>query len=157
MLQTNELSEYAIIFYIIINLSMKTEATESTLSKKTPAFRDILKISSLPVIFASLCCLSPVILVLLGLSTVSFATSLADTLYGQYAWYFRGAGLVLLSIALVYYFRRTKGICTIDEVKRRRNEIINIVAFSLIIAIIGYMFFLYVVVHYVGVFLDIWA
>lgn len=128
-----------------------------TTTKKLPVSRDILKISSLPVMFASLCCLSPVILVLLGLSTVSFASSLADTLYGDYKWYFRGAGLVLLAFALIYYFRRTKGICTIDEVKKRRNEIINIVAISLIVAILGYIFFLYVVVHYIGVFLNLWA
>jgi len=121
------------------------------------ALHDALKISSLPVIFASLCCLSPVILVLLGLSTVSFASSLADTLYGDYKWYFRGVGLITLAVAIVYYLRGAKGICTIDEVKKRRNEIINIVAISLIASVLGYLFFLYVVVHYVGVFLDLWA
>lgn len=136
---------------------METETTGSISNKKTPVLRDVLRISSLPVIFASLCCLSPVILVLFGLSTVSFASSLANTLYGDYAWYFRGAGLVLLAIAIIYYFRRTKGICTIDEAKKRRNEIINIVAIFLITAILGYIFFLYVVVHYVGVFLDLWT
>ena len=126
-------------------------------NSRIESIKEALKISSLPVVFASLCCLSPVILVLLGLSTVSFASSLADTLYGDYAWYFRGAGLVLLTIALIYYFRRKKGICTIDEVKRRRNEIINIVAITLIVSILGYLFFLYVVVHYVGVFLNLWV
>lgn len=126
-------------------------------NSKIKSIKEALKISSLPVVFASLCCLSPVILVLLGLSTVSFASSLADTLYGDYAWYFRGAGLVLLTIALIYYFRRKKGICTIDEVKRRRNEIINIVAITLIASILGYLFFLYVVVHYIGVFLKLWV
>jgi hypothetical protein len=136
---------------------MKTEMTGSKSPNITVVLRDALKITSLPVIFASLCCLSPVILVLLGLSTVSFASSLADTLYGEYKWYFRGVGLALLAIALVYYFRRTKGICTLDQVKKRRNEIINIVAISFIVAILGYIFFLYVVVHYVGVFLDLWA
>ncbi len=126
-------------------------------NSKIKSIKEALKISLLPVVFASLCCLSPVILVLLGLSTVSFASSLADTLYGDYAWYFRGAGLVLLTIALNYYFRRKKGICTIDEVKRRRNEIINIVAITLIASILGYLFFLYVVVHYIGVFLKLWV
>ncbi len=136
---------------------METQTTGSTSSTKNIFFRDILKISSLPVIFASLCCLSPVVLVLFGLSTVSFASSLADTLYGAYKWSFRGVGLLLLVVALVFYFRRTKGICTIDEVKKRRNEIINIVAVSVIVAIFGYIFFLYVVVHYIGVFLELWA
>ena len=118
--------------------------------------KDIFKLASIPVLFASLCCLSPVILVLLGLSTVTFASSLADTLYGDYKWVFRVVGLLLLAGALFYYFRRKKGICTIDEVKKRRNEIINTVAMTVIIAVLGYVFFLYVVVHYVGVFLRLW-
>lgn len=118
--------------------------------------KDIFKLSSIPVVLASLCCLSPVILVLLGVSTASFASSLADTLYGDYKWIFRGAGLIALFGALVFYFRRTKGICTIDEAVRRRNEIINYVALALIVGILGYVFFLYVVVHYIGVWLSLW-
>ncbi len=118
--------------------------------------KEIFRISSIPVLVASLCCLSPVILVSLGLASVSFATSLADTLYGDYKWVFRGVGLVGLAIALVVYLRRQKGVCTIDDVKKRRNEVLNIVGLSLIAAVLGYIFFLYVVVHYAGVFLDIW-
>lgn len=119
--------------------------------------KEIFKISSVPVFIASLCCVSPVILVLLGVGTVSFSSSLADTLYGTYKWYFRSAGLIAMAIALILYFRRTKGICTIDEVKRRRNEIINIVALTVVTCVLGYIFFLYVVVHYVGVFLKLWS
>lgn len=118
--------------------------------------KEIIKVSGIPVIVASLCCLSPVILVLLGLGTVSVASSLADTLYGDYKWYFRIAGVVAMAIALIIYFRRSKGICTIDEVKRRRNEIINTVAITVITCVLSYVFFLYVVVHYVGVFLNLW-
>lgn len=92
----------------------------------------------------------------MGVSTVSFASSLADTLYGEYKWVFRGVGLLALMVAIIVYLRRTKGICTFDEAKRRRNEIINIVALTLIGGVIGYIFFLYVVVHYVGVFLNLW-
>ncbi|MCR4311055.1 MAG: hypothetical protein NUV54_00580 [Candidatus Taylorbacteria bacterium] len=118
--------------------------------------KDILKVSSIPVVVASLCCLSPVILVVFGIGTLGFASSLADTLYGDYKWYFRLAGLLAMAIALFFYFRRAKGICTIDEAKRRRNEIINMVATTVIVGVIGYLFFLYVVVHYIGVFLSIW-
>jgi bacteriorhodopsin len=119
--------------------------------------QEFLKITSLPVLIASLCCLSPVILVLLGISTVSFAASLADTLYGEYKWVFRVVGLCALLVSLVYYLRRQKGICTFDEVKRRRNEIINYVALTMIVGVLGYLFFLYVVVHYIGVFLSLWS
>lgn len=119
-------------------------------------FWTAIKLSSLPVVLASLCCLSPVILVLLGISTVSFGSSLADTLYGDYKWYFRGLGLVALLGSLYFYFTRQKGICTIDEAKRRRNEIINFLALTLIAGVAGYFFFLYVIVHYLGVWLDLW-
>lgn len=118
--------------------------------------KEALKISGIPVVLASLCCLSPVILVLLGVSTVSFASSLADTLYGDYKWVFRAVGLVSLLGALAFYLRRAKGICTIDDVKKCRNEIINYVAITVIAGVLGYLFFLYVVVHYIGVFLDLW-
>jgi hypothetical protein len=118
---------------------------------------DVVKLSSIPVIIASLCCLSPLILVLVGLSTVSFASSLADTFYGDYKWYFRGAGLTLLFTALTLYLRRQKGICTLDDAVRRRNEIINYFALTLTVGVLGYLFFLYVVVHYIGAWFGLWA
>ena len=120
-------------------------------------FKELLKVTGIPVVIASLCCLSPLILVLLGVSTVSFAGSLADTFYGDYKWVFRGVGLLALIFSLVFYFRRSKGICTLDEAKKRRQEIINMTLVALIVGVLGYLFFLYVVVHYGGVFLDIWA
>ncbi len=103
-----------------------------------------------------MCCLSPVILVLLGVSTVSFASSLSDTWYGEYKWAFRIVGLLALLASLAHYLRRKKGICTIDDAKRRRNEILNYIAVTVVVGVLGYLFFLYVVVHYIGVWLDLW-
>jgi hypothetical protein len=117
---------------------------------------ELTKLSALPVVAASLCCLSPLILVMLGLSTVSFASSLADTLYGEYKWVFRGVGLVLLGISLVLYFRRQRNICTLDEAKKRRNEILNTVLLTFTAGVVGYIVLLYVVVHYAGVWYSIW-
>ena len=117
--------------------------------------KEIAKIVSLPVLIASLCCLSPLILVLLGISTATFAASLSDTLYGTYKWAFRGVGLLLLAIALWYHFRK-KGICTLDVAKRRRNEIINTTLIVLGVAVVGYIVWLYGVVEIVGIWLNIW-
>jgi hypothetical protein len=119
--------------------------------KLTEAF----KIVSIPVIIASLCCLSPVMLVLLGLSTVGFAASLSDTFYGEYKWYFRLTGLLALILAYTYHLRR-QGICTLDQAKRERNRIVNGLLVTLIAGILGYLFFLYVVVEYLGRWLQIW-
>lgn len=118
--------------------------------------KELLKVISAPVTVASLCCLTPLVLVAIGVSSASFAASLADNLYGNYKWGFRSLGLVSLAIALAIYFRKSKGICTLDDVKRRRNEIINISAIVVIAAIFAYIFFLYVVVHYAGVPFKIW-
>jgi len=118
--------------------------------------KKLFKISGIPVMVASLCCLSPLLLVLFGLSTVSFASSLADTFYGDYKWVFRGVGLILLLITTVLYLRREKGICTLDEAKKRKQEIINTTLIVLIAGVIGYVFFLYVVVHYAGVLAGVW-
>ncbi len=118
--------------------------------------KEALKVTGIPVLFASLCCLSPLVLVLLGLSTVSFASSLADTFYGEYKWAFRAVGLLLLAATTVLYLRSKKGICTLDEAKKRRQEIINTVLAVLVVGVLGYIFFLYVVVHYLGVFMGLW-
>lgn len=117
--------------------------------------KEVFKIASLPVLLASLCCLSPVILVLLGLSTVGFATSLADTFYGEYKWYFRFVGLTALVLAYWYHLRR-QGVCTLDQAKRERNRIINGLLLTLLVGVLGYVFFLYVVVHFIGVWQGIW-
>jgi hypothetical protein len=119
--------------------------------------KDFFKVVSIPAFVASLCCLSPIILVLLGISTVSFASSLSDIFYGTYKWWFRLAGFLTLVISLVYYFRRKRGICTIDDFKRRKNEIINFVALSVVVFVLSYIIFLYVIVHYLGAFLKIWS
>lgn len=120
------------------------------------SFKDTFKIISVPVFVASLCCLSPVILVFFGLSTAAFAGSLADTLYGGYKWLFRGMGLLFLAASFVLYLRRSKGICTLDEARKRRNEIINLMLVSISAAIVGYVLWLYVIVEYLGNVLRIW-
>ncbi|OJI09026.1 MAG: hypothetical protein COV08_02360 [Candidatus Vogelbacteria bacterium CG10_big_fil_rev_8_21_14_0_10_49_38] len=120
------------------------------------SIKSILKITGIPVLVASLCCLTPVIIVLFGLGSVSIAASLADTLYGTYKWVFRIVGLMLLILSVIWYLRREKGICTIDEVKRRRNEILNVVGVALTVGVVGYLIWLYVVVEYSGKWLNIW-
>ncbi|MDA1208745.1 MAG: hypothetical protein O2904_01790 [bacterium] len=118
--------------------------------------KEILRLTWIPVVGASLCCLSSIVVVIFGLGSVTFASSLADSLYGDYKWIFRGIGLFLLIIALTLHFRK-KGVCTLNQAKRHRNEIINTLLLTLIAGVLGYVFFLYVVVHYAGVWLDLWA
>ncbi|HEY4513713.1 MAG TPA: hypothetical protein VJH69_00105 [Candidatus Paceibacterota bacterium] len=130
-----------------------------TKQEQTPngmKIKDIFKISSVPVLVASLCCVTPIVVLLAGVGSVTVASTLADTLYGEYKWLFRLAGLALLGVAIFIYLRRQKGICTLDDAKRRRNEVFNIVITVLAAGVVGYIVFLYVIVHYAGVFLNLW-
>lgn len=57
---------------------------------------------------------------------------------------------------LVMYFRREKGICTIDQAKKKRREIINTTLLVLIVGVLGYVIWLYGVVEIIGVWLGLW-
>lgn len=117
--------------------------------------KEILKITGIPVLLASMCCLSPVIFLLLGIVSLSAATELADVFYGTYKWVFRWVGLVALAGSLWWYFR-SKGVCTLDQAKKQKKKIINTVLLVFSISVLAYAFFLYVVVHYLWVWLDVW-
>lgn len=114
------------------------------------------KIIPLSAIIGGLCCFTPVVLVLFGLSTASFGASLADTLYGTYKWVFRGAALLFLLSSLFWYFYKKENVCTIDMVKRKRRQIINTVLLAIIAATIVYVVWLYVIVELIGVGLGLW-
>ena len=104
-----------------------------------------------------LCCFTPVILVLFGLSSVTFAASLSNLLYFKYKWAFRGVALLLLGIALWWYFYKREKVCTIDELKKKRRKIINFILLTLIVAVLSYIIWLYVIVEIIGIVLGIWG
>jgi choline-glycine betaine transporter len=112
--------------------------------------KGIFLISGLAAVIGGLCCVTPVVLILLGLSTLAFANSLGNVLYGEYRWAFRAAALVFLALTLWVYFRR-RGICTLERARRQRNRIINISVLVLIFAVGMYIFLTYFAVHYWGI------
>ena len=66
-----------------------------------------------------MCCVSPVIAVLIGIASAAQAVTLGDTLYYSYGWYFRGAGLIVAAIAVVLYLRQ-RNACSLDGAYRYR-------------------------------------
>ena len=58
------------------------------------------------------CCVSPVALYLIGIASATEAVALGTRLYGEYAWYFRGAGVVVGGSAIALYLRR-RGQCDV--------------------------------------------
>ena len=73
------------------------------------------------------CCTSPVVLVLLGIATAAEAVTLGDTLYYEYGWYFRAAGLAVATLAVVL-FLRGRGQCNVRGAYRYRRMLIVLVA-----------------------------
>jgi hypothetical protein len=119
--------------------------------------KGILLVSALAGLIGGLCCTTPVVLVLLGLASISAANDLGNNLYGAHRWIFRGAALGFLALALVIYFRR-KGVCTLDQARRQRNMIINTSLVALISAVGIYILWTYVVVQYWGIAVNLpWA
>jgi len=117
--------------------------------------KDIIKLTSPSIFLASLCCLAPIVLVLLGVSTVSAAAALTNVLDGQFLWLFILIGIVALILSLVLYFRK-KGICTIDQIKREKNKVINTILIVSISAVFGFYLFFYVFLAEIGKVLKIW-
>ena len=112
--------------------------------------KGILILSGLAGVIGGLCCLTPVVLVLVGLASISAAAALGNMLYGDYKWAFRLVALSFLALALWFYFRQ-KGICTLDQARRERNRIINTSLVVLITALGIYIFWTYIAVHYWGI------
>ena len=112
--------------------------------------KGIFLLSALAGIIGGLCCVTPIVLVMLGLASLAVATDLGNVLYGEYRWLFRGGALAFLALALFFYFR-DRGICTLDAARRERNRIINTSLLVLIFAVGVYIFWTYVAVHYWGI------
>ncbi|MHC4444024.1 MAG: hypothetical protein ACYTF1_17730 [Planctomycetota bacterium] len=142
-------------------------AAEPAASGKKSDKAGILKLGLIGAVAASLCCLTPVVLVMIGLgvaaifgpeilgfsSTGEFTQKvhqLTDRWYDDYKWWFRIGGLAIVIGGIVFYFRR-RGVCTLDQAKRHRNRIINVTLVTIILAGVVYWVWTYVILHYWGV------
>lgn len=103
-----------------------------------------------------LCCFAPVVVVLAGIGSVSYAVSLTDLLYYEYAWAFRLAGLGFLLASFVVYLYTNEGVCSVDAAVRKRRKIVNLLGVAVILATVAYVVWLYVIVELIGLALGIW-
>ncbi len=63
-------------------------------------------------------CVSPIALYLLGIASATEAFSLGNRPYGDYAWYFRAAGVAVGGLAFTLYLRR-RGQCDVAGARRQ--------------------------------------
>ena len=92
---------------------------------RVPKDRSGLTLGVLAGLVGIACCVSPVALVLLGLSSVSFALSLGNTLYYEYGWYFRGAALLLAAAGVVAILRRRKS-CSVRGLREQWRLLLSV-------------------------------
>ena len=85
-----------------------------------------------------LCCVSPIVLVLLGLSTVSAAIALGNNLFTNYKIYFISASVLFLAVAITFYLKK-KNQCSLSGVRKNLNMII----FTVFVAVLVYIFWYY--------------
>lgn len=88
-------------------------------------------------IFASLCCLTPLVVVLLGLGGISVALSLL-----RYRPYFLILGFLFLGVATYVYLKRDYGKCNMTVLRKERTK----VAFSFILMIGIYVVLTYFII-----------
>ena len=87
---------------------------------------------------AIFCCVSPLILVLLGLTTVTAAVALGNNLFTNYKIYFIAASLLFLFITLILYLKN-KLSGSLSGVRKN----IKIIIVSVFSAILVYIFWYY--------------
>ena len=104
----------------------------------------------------ALCCFSPLIIFLIGLSGAAAAGSLADELYINYKWYFRLAGLVFLLLTIFFWYKRKTQNCSLDKKKQAQRKALNLVFIGTFTYIIGYLIWNYVILVLIGEYFGLW-
>ena len=123
---------------------------------ETNPLKSLWKVIAGSTLIASMCCLPSVVMVMLGLATVSTGAALSDTLYwggDGYGWFRPLMGVVAaisVVIGLTVYFR-TQGICTLDQAKQSRRKIINTSLLVLTVTYLTYLLFNYVILTEIGI------
>jgi hypothetical protein len=139
-----------------VNPSNATAASETgdtptpTEVKHADDRKGVLGLSVLAGLVGGLCCVTPIVMVLLGIASVSVASNFGNVLYGDYKWGFRGVALACTTAGLLIYFR-SRGICTLNQARRERNRVINMALLVLVGSVAMYTFWTYIVVHYWGI------
>ena len=113
-------------------------------------------VSSLSAVIAGFCCLPSIVVVLLGVGSISFAADLANLFYGQYKWAFRFVGFCAWCLGMFFYLRYTEHVCSIMDVKKNWVRVRNLLVMSFSLFVLLYLFWLYVVLELIGKFLGIW-
>jgi|TARA_B100001971_G_C18232042_1_gene564551 hypothetical protein len=97
-------------------------------------------------LLSSLCCVTPLVLVLLGLSGVAGAMGLAGFLQQNLRWtLFIPLGLIFLGSSIYLYIRKKEGTCNLKTIQKYKTFVITTILFAVIVWIL----LIYVIVPYI--------
>ena len=80
-----------------------------------------------------LCCVTPTVLVLFGLTTATAAVGLATRWYAEYAWYLRGAAALLAMAGIVLHLKR-RNACSL----RGARENLSLIVTTIVVGALTY-------------------
>lgn len=103
-----------------------------------------------------LCAFIPIMLVMLGITTVTVGATLADTLVGQYEWVFVGSAVLFLMGAFIWHFYKVENIRSFDVLKKNGKRVIVFTLFTVAISVATYYLWAYIIMGKLGSFLGIW-
>jgi heme exporter protein D len=96
-------------------------------TEPTPSPRiSVIRIGTIGGLVGMMCCVGPTVLALLGIIGAATADSWAENLYGRYAWWFRGAALLLMA-GLVMASLRGQRRCSLRGVRGARRALLRLV------------------------------
>lgn len=121
--------------------------------------KSLWKTIGLGALTASMCCLPSVIWVLFaGSSAIVAADQLSNDLYyGMARPIVYAIAIAMVGSGLVIHFR-SRGVCTIDQVKKDRRRIINTTLAVLTATFVIYFIWNYIILELIGIYLGLpWA
>ncbi len=89
-----------------------------------------IKISIMPAFFASACCITYPVLVMLGFY-------ISESFFIENKWNIRIGGFFLLLVCLFFYFR-SNGVRTISELKTNSSEVVFMTIYTILAFILAY-------------------
>lgn len=100
------------------------------------------KLGILSAVIASICCIGPLLLILLGLGSLGIGAAI-----GRYHWYFIAVALMLLIIAWKGYLKEKKT-CNLKgcQMENKRMILVTLIISTLVVAVfMGFNLYTYIV------------
>lgn len=101
---------------------------------KNNEIKSAAKTGSIAAIIGGLCCITPLVLVLVGLSGVSGAMALAGYLQQNFRWtVFIPLATIFLIASIYFHIKKKAGVCNIKTIKHCKWYVITTILFAVII------------------------